>query len=446
MRSTLLLCLVAAEVFAAPRIFNRGCDVSSRRSGRGGVACSSLAFFEFAPANGAGMGVPCACAAPTGAKGEALTFSRASTGYCTKGNETTGIVNGDLVECASGQPRVMPGGDGTGGLGLSVWEARTNGMLRSQEFENAAWTPNGLGAAAPTITANAATAPDGTVTADRVQFSATSAGQNSILFQDGCPASGAPASAGVYVLGNGSSGTLKVGVYDGATWQTSLVAFSATTWTRMIKENVTAAAGTTLMLVGNYNAISGTAAAADVFLWQGDCQGGATISPPIKTVGTTATRVAELADVALTFGSGTTGFSSSGSYIAAKLQNGSSAPIGVLGTGVPGVDIGSVNASYPYACGGGSLYCLDVNPVTPNGYASVASLPLPDAVQHRAVAYFDGALLNGCVDGLCGAGQGGTWSAPAWTRWRIGNYTSAAGSMNGVIKRLCLDPSPTRCR
>jgi hypothetical protein len=50
--------------------------------------------------------------------------------------------------------------------------APANLLLQSQTFDNASWTKQGLGVAtAPTVTANAGLAPDGTMTADRVQFS-----------------------------------------------------------------------------------------------------------------------------------------------------------------------------------------------------------------------------------------------------------------------------------
>jgi hypothetical protein len=48
-------------------------------------------------------------------------------------------------------------------LGRSVWEARTNLFLRSEEFDNASWTK-----ADATILANQIIAPDGTLTADKI--------------------------------------------------------------------------------------------------------------------------------------------------------------------------------------------------------------------------------------------------------------------------------------
>jgi hypothetical protein len=48
-------------------------------------------------------------------------------------------------------------------LGLSVWEARTNLLLRSQEFDNAYWTKTNA-----SISANQIIAPDGTLTGDKL--------------------------------------------------------------------------------------------------------------------------------------------------------------------------------------------------------------------------------------------------------------------------------------
>src|SRR4029077_1644502 len=132
-------------------------------------------LFEFAPASGVGMGTACACTTPTGSKGETLTFARSSSATCLKtvGTAPQTIANGDMVTCTTNQPRVMPGADGTNILGLLVEDARTNSALRSQQIENAAWTAANAVVAAPTITANAAVAPDGTTTAERVQIPAT---------------------------------------------------------------------------------------------------------------------------------------------------------------------------------------------------------------------------------------------------------------------------------
>jgi len=70
---------------------------------------------------------------------------------------------GNLIQFASGVPRIT-------NKGVLIEESRTNLLLRSQEFDNAAWIKS-----AATITANAAIAPDGTQTADAMLETAISA-------------------------------------------------------------------------------------------------------------------------------------------------------------------------------------------------------------------------------------------------------------------------------
>lgn len=89
-----------------------------------------------------------------------LTISRASIGYYLKKDLT-------LMSFPANVLRYEPGGNGNG---LLVEEARTNILLRSQTFENAAW---GAPAEA-TITSDDTAAPDGTTTADKIALTATS--------------------------------------------------------------------------------------------------------------------------------------------------------------------------------------------------------------------------------------------------------------------------------
>ena len=65
-------------------------------------------------------------------------------------------------------------------LGLLVEEQRTNLTLRSQEFDNAAWTKTGLLAFGSGSIANATTAPDSTTTADKI-VEDTSTGSHNII-------------------------------------------------------------------------------------------------------------------------------------------------------------------------------------------------------------------------------------------------------------------------
>ncbi len=84
------------------------------------------------------------------------SFARASTGYA----ETAA---GVLVPFASGELRRTD-------KGVLIEGARTNLCLRSQEFDNASWSK-----ARSSILANAAAAPDGTLTADKLVEDSTAA-------------------------------------------------------------------------------------------------------------------------------------------------------------------------------------------------------------------------------------------------------------------------------
>jgi len=82
-------------------------------------------------------------------QGTGYSFTRASDGYYTN-------ADGTLTNFASGALR-------RGDRGVLIEGSRTNLLLRSQEFDNAAWTKTNS-----TVTANATTAPDGTTTAEKV--------------------------------------------------------------------------------------------------------------------------------------------------------------------------------------------------------------------------------------------------------------------------------------
>ena len=87
------------------------------------------------------------------------SFSRTDT----NGTATALDLAGNVIQFATGVPRIT-------NRGILVEEARTNVLLRSNEFDNASWTLTNT-----TISANAATAPDGTTTADKIVATAANA-------------------------------------------------------------------------------------------------------------------------------------------------------------------------------------------------------------------------------------------------------------------------------
>ena len=447
MRALLLVVALLSSSALAQRGGGRFDRVNSRciggRSDRG-LPCIDYAFFEFAPASGAGMGAPCACAAVTGAKGEALTLTRGSVGFCTKtatgGLATTGIANGDLVSCTNDKPRVEY--DGAGTLGLLVEGARTNSTLRSQEIDNATWGDDNVGAVAPTLVgANDTVAPDGTTTADSYSFPATTAGQYSARYQPAaCPVSTDTLS--VYVKGTSGPGAMDVCVNRtaGVSLLSLECSFSASSWTRCSVPGAVVSAGGTIFL-GNMTAYNGGTArnASNVAIWGAQCEAGAYATSYIPTTSAAAARSADDARFVLTSPPTLGNFS-----IAANAWTPSTTPVmrvhGALlrepDDGVNFIDsyqaIGSFQAQFASTSG-------------LTTFADGAT-----STQLRAASYFDGTNVGACINSSCTTAAKGLFSVANFTgslAVRIGSYSAANGNIDGVASRVCFEPNlPTRCR
>jgi len=113
-----------------------------------------------------------------------ITFTRAST--ATRTNKK-GLI--ELVP--SGVPRIDFDQVSLACEGLLVEEARTQLLTYSQDFDNAAWVKSNV-----TVTANAITAPDGTVTADKL-IPGSGTGYK-YLYESSTIAAGATSTVSVY--------------------------------------------------------------------------------------------------------------------------------------------------------------------------------------------------------------------------------------------------------
>jgi hypothetical protein len=247
--------------------------------------------FQLFPANGVGAGTECAGTVPTGKKSETITFSRAGAQTCTR-------ANGNVVKLTANQPVVesltgMALSDGnlstTGGqLGMLDEASVANNVLQSEALDNVAWTLDKDSAPrTPTVTANAAAAPDGTITAERVQFVATSSGisQFSGIFQaNACPAGTDTGS--FYVK---SHDGVTTGVVDLAMTGAVVAVSYSGSWTRVIDPGVALGAASVLE-IGNLSVVNGGLArnAADLDVWGAQCE----ISPyPSSYIPTTTVAV-----------------------------------------------------------------------------------------------------------------------------------------------------------
>lgn len=93
---------------------------------------------------------------------DVVTFTRGSTA-------TFFDAGGVLRTAAVDEPRLDHDPATGAALGLLIEESRTNEFLRSEQFDDAAWTKDGA-----TIAADAATAPDGAMTAEKLVEDASS--------------------------------------------------------------------------------------------------------------------------------------------------------------------------------------------------------------------------------------------------------------------------------
>lgn len=372
-----------------------------------------LAFFEFAPASGAGLGPACACAAVTGAKGEAVTWTRGSTATCTKSASESSIANGDLVQCASNLPRVMSLG---GPLGVLVESSRTNNLVQSEAFDNAAWSTENTGSTAPVIAADAATSPANTATADRVTFAATAAAQDSMKFIGGGCAN--PCTLSVYAKGVSGSGTFDICTSGNLCGTCNYT----TAWGRC---SVTLA-GAGFAAFGNMTVYNGgtTRPSNDVYLWgaQGETATYATSYIPTTTVA--VTRAADpQPNVTMAGAVGPTMC-----LAATILPTGSTASVfASLGTVAPNF------ASLGWASDTTASFVLNATTATP----TVSSIGM--LTPHRA-------WLQDIAGVRTAKWDGATVAAPA-ASMGAGSSTLVLGSstLNGIISRVQADNSPGAC-
>lgn len=211
------------------------------------------------------------------------SFTRASTGYA----ETAA---GVLVPFASGALRRTD-------KGVLIEGARTNLILRSQEFDNASWTKRGTA----TITANASNAPDGTLTADRIT------GLNSAsndVFQSVTVADGVAFSPSIYIKKVTTTGLINIANPSDATrgsWNVDLAVLGAG-WERITRAHpavsVVAEFTGSVANGGGVQLRRLVSGLVDLDVWGAQSETSAFPSSYIPTTSASATRAADVLTVA----------------------------------------------------------------------------------------------------------------------------------------------------
>lgn len=416
----------------------------------GPIYCSGIsrAFFEFAPLDGAGMGAACACTTPTGAKGEAMTFSRASSATCLKtvGAAPQSIANGDMVTCTSGQARVMPGPDGTAINGLLSETSRTNLAVRSQEFDNAAWTKGSVTIAAATVTADFGVAPDGTTTAERLQVAACpSVDTASYVFQIGL---GSTATYSTSVLCKGTSADQTISVCtQGAGGGSSCTAVTclAAGWRALSNTAAITTSGGPVIGCNNLSAYTGhsNTGAADVLIWGGGFELGPYATSYIATTSANVTRAGDAAGffTNLTWPASPT-LSHAGTYLAppAAPATTNARPAGMLYV--------DANNNLDFYFGASAI---NDSWIVAGVLKDTTSSPaITVSASNRLLQYYDGATAFSCVNGSCNSTNVVFTPFSGAANICVGTYGVTCGLQtyqgDGVTKRVCYDTSATRCR
>jgi hypothetical protein len=217
---------------------------------------------------------------------------------------------GTLQTAATNEPRFDHNPATGESLGLLVEEARTNLLLRSEEFDNAAWTKVGV-----TISGNSIASPSGAITADtlvedtstgthRCLISATIA--NTTIYTVSAYAKAAGRTHVRLALGSGLAGELTANLSSGTVAASSgatnpTVQSVGNGWYR-ISFTLAASSSTSgqiqLQLIQGTSTTSYTGdGASGVYLWGAQLESGATPSSYIPTTTAAATRSADVADL-----------------------------------------------------------------------------------------------------------------------------------------------------
>lgn len=207
----------------------------------------------------------------------ALTYTRTGSMFCSKADNTGSIL-------PANRPCISQNG-------ILVEAAATNASLRSQELDNASWGTAGYGGASvPTVTANYGLAPDGTKTAERVQFqAATTPTQESLIYQLSTLAacSTGACTESLYVKSLSGAATIDMCLCGGSCL-CSACSVNDSTWTRCTNTQSTIGA---YQFIGNSGVYSGqNRAATDLLLWGAQVEAGSVATSYTPTTSASAAR------------------------------------------------------------------------------------------------------------------------------------------------------------
>lgn len=305
--------------------------------------------------------------------------------------------------------------------GVLIEEQRTNLLTYSEQFDNAAWTKTFQNSAsAPVVTANQAVAPDGTMTADLVEFATvgTTSGDRSRLYHT-YSAAGVTGTYtySVWVKSTGADQTfilllanaVSVNITVTNVWQRFQISYTFSAATLNLPE---------LRLSGNL------ATSGSIYLWGAQLEAGAFPTSYIPTVASQVTRAADqLSLLTSAFGYSQT-----------------------EGTWFANFSLVGYVANYRVVAGGSAYRWMygPTNVTTFNAFNGAASIsktitsPVSRTVKGASAYSAAGRSLS--ADGLAAAEDANPYGT-AVTTVGIGNGSTGSDQLNGHIKSLAYWPT-----
>lgn len=362
-----------------------------------------------------------------GSGGIELTVTRASTAWHD-------AADGNVYALGSNTPRVHSS------RGLLIEGSRTNSLTYAIDFSNAAWTKVGTtGPMTPVVTANQATAPDGTLTADLIDFKATTAEGDYSVVQQGAVAA-ATYSGSVYLRTVSGSGTLYLAIKrsGSATDLKSTACAVTTTWSRChVESAVVSATGALSLGPNSYDAAQPNAQAAlSVYVWGAQLEAGAWSSSVILSAAVATQRVGDNIQAA------TTGFPKSNIELCGTVywprsgahNDGSGSMLFDTcgaGSSPPGIQLWSYYAAQASAYADGRRSNLGSKAYSP-----------ASATDTRLCARNAERKTHSCVNGACttNAVDATTWGEGHSTPMRFGSYGVSTIFLSGYIRDFTVTP------